>query len=117
MIAAISLTLPNARWKGPGATRFGKKTIRRRLTKPRSALSLTLFFLILRCRKPMAAKSPPGLNRTRHCTERRLFFSRHWSRKRRQDRVSGSKRSEEHTSELQSLRHRVCRLLLEKKNA
>src|SRR5438045_4648535 len=27
------------------------------------------------------------------------------------------KRSEEHTSELQSLRHIVCRLLLEKKNA
>src|SRR5262245_64065019 len=28
-----------------------------------------------------------------------------------------SARSEEHTSELQSLRHLVCRLLLEKKNA
>src|SRR5437899_3900544 len=28
---------------------------------------------------------------------------------------SGSHRSEEHTSELQSLRHLVCRLLLEKK--
>src|SRR5437899_6512553 len=28
----------------------------------------------------------------------------------------GPKRSEEHTSELQSLRHLVCRLLLEKKN-
>src|SRR5262245_64300500 len=28
-----------------------------------------------------------------------------------------SSRSEEHTSELQSLRHLVCRLLLEKKNA
>src|SRR5262245_62873328 len=28
---------------------------------------------------------------------------------------SGSPRSEEHTSELQSLRHLVCRLLLEKK--
>src|ERR1035441_8805787 len=28
---------------------------------------------------------------------------------------SGAKRSEEHTSELQSLRHLVCRLLLEKK--
>src|SRR5258705_10604218 len=28
---------------------------------------------------------------------------------------AGSKRSEEHTSELQSLRHLVCRLLLEKK--
>src|SRR5258705_5800298 len=30
-------------------------------------------------------------------------------------RVSRSSRSEEHTSELQSLRHLVCRLLLEKK--
>src|ERR1035438_10564907 len=29
--------------------------------------------------------------------------------------VSGLSRSEEHTSELQSLRHLVCRLLLEKK--
>src|SRR5205814_8904976 len=31
-------------------------------------------------------------------------------------RAIGSTRSEEHTSELQSLRHLVCRLLLEKKN-
>src|SRR5262245_62687869 len=31
------------------------------------------------------------------------------------DRQAGSLRSEEHTSELQSLRHLVCRLLLEKK--
>src|SRR5437899_5089506 len=30
--------------------------------------------------------------------------------------VDSSLRSEEHTSELQSLRHLVCRLLLEKKN-
>src|SRR5262245_65156687 len=30
-------------------------------------------------------------------------------------RTTGSWRSEEHTSELQSLRHIVCRLLLEKK--
>src|SRR5437899_3842370 len=30
---------------------------------------------------------------------------------------STTSRSEEHTSELQSLRHLVCRLLLEKKNA
>src|SRR5258705_6683447 len=29
--------------------------------------------------------------------------------------VAGDERSEEHTSELQSLRHLVCRLLLEKK--
>src|ERR1039458_3035216 len=34
----------------------------------------------------------------------------------RRDRISGKpRRSEEHTSELQSLRHLVCRLLLEKK--
>src|SRR5262245_63534725 len=31
------------------------------------------------------------------------------------DRTSPARRSEEHTSELQSLRHLVCRLLLEKK--
>src|SRR5436853_3924450 len=31
-------------------------------------------------------------------------------------RALGRHRSEEHTSELQSLRHLVCRLLLEKKN-
>src|ERR1039458_6892855 len=30
--------------------------------------------------------------------------------------TAGGPRSEEHTSELQSLRHLVCRLLLEKKN-
>src|SRR5262245_62363754 len=30
--------------------------------------------------------------------------------------TGGAPRSEEHTSELQSLRHLVCRLLLEKKN-
>src|SRR5262245_64680474 len=33
----------------------------------------------------------------------------------RQHRPAGLQRSEEHTSELQSLRHLVCRLLLEKK--
>src|ERR1039458_1806936 len=35
--------------------------------------------------------------------------------RRRSQSNSGSRRSEEHTSELQSLRHLVCRLLLEKK--
>src|SRR5262245_63215246 len=34
---------------------------------------------------------------------------------RRSSRTSRRRRSEEHTSELQSLRHLVCRLLLEKK--
>src|SRR5258705_1027557 len=32
------------------------------------------------------------------------------------DSITSGGRSEEHTSELQSLRHLVCRLLLEKKN-
>src|SRR5437899_9918093 len=36
-------------------------------------------------------------------------------RGRRGDRARRRRRSEEHTSELQSLRHLVCRLLLEKK--
>src|ERR1039458_5023659 len=36
---------------------------------------------------------------------------------RKMSRARISIRSEEHTSELQSLRHLVCRLLLEKKNA
>src|SRR5262245_62672658 len=44
--------------------------------------------------------------------------ARTWRRARcRPRRWCGFARSEEHTSELQSLRHLVCRLLLEKKNA
>src|SRR5258705_9301426 len=35
---------------------------------------------------------------------------------RRERKLAEKARSEEHTSELQSLRHLVCRLLLEKKN-
>ena len=45
-----------------------------RLTKQRNALSPTLFFLILPCRKRMAAKSPRGLNPIQHCIEYRLSF-------------------------------------------
>src|ERR1035438_10687134 len=46
-----------------------------------------------------------------------LFLaSTFWKDNRLQDRDWAWLRSEEHTSELQSLRHLVCRLLLEKKN-
>src|SRR5438045_4534963 len=38
-------------------------------------------------------------------------------RRRQMEAMSFSSRSEEHTSELQSLRHLVCRLLLEKKKS
>src|SRR5947199_10310222 len=41
------------------------------------------------------------------------FWRRSWRSSPAQPR--GTSRSEEHTSELQSLRHLVCRLLLEKK--
>src|SRR5262245_63093563 len=47
-----------------------------------------------------------------------ISASRRWWRTRRPTATPcrcGSPRSEEHTSELQSLRHLVCRLLLEKK--
>src|SRR5205814_8135709 len=49
-----------------------------------------------------------------------FLFSRRFTRtylatSRRQQDQQGDVRSEEHTSELQSLRHLVCRLLLEKK--
>src|ERR1035441_10754405 len=43
-----------------------------------------------------------------------VIFDHSWYGRVLQDRVE--RRSEEHTSELQSLRHLVCRLLLEKKN-
>src|SRR5438093_3050832 len=46
---------------------------------------------------------------------RRLARSRALTRARQRARV-GARRSEEHTSELQSLTNLVCRLLLEKKN-
>src|SRR5258706_5539631 len=45
---------------------------------------------------------------------RTLRASRQW-RRRRRERIAAWPRSEEHTSELQSLTNLVCRLLLEKK--
>src|SRR5258705_9701679 len=53
-----------------------------------------------------------------HCSARKRANERDKvlvPRRRRQRRGTGGVRSEEHTSELQSLRHLVCRLLLEKK--
>src|SRR5947199_4871560 len=59
-------------------------------------------------------ETPPGFlaatesrSSSRACWERRCWKS--------QPPCSATSRSEEHTSELQSLRHLVCRLLLEKK--
>src|SRR5258705_6117619 len=87
-------------------------------------LDLLLFFFLMIRRPPRSTLFP-------YTT---LFRSRHGRRRRSGDRAachgvaleqvsqSGARRieklvrrSEEHTSELQSLRHLVCRLLLEKK--
>src|SRR5258705_13980307 len=87
-------------------------------------LSLLFFFLMIRrpprstlfpyttlFRSPLAAKRQPRRARVHRIRGwRRSFFPRG-----RLARWSGDHRSEEHTSELQSLRHLVCRLLLEKK--
>src|SRR5207253_3377458 len=56
-----------------------------------------------------AAARPPLLNPSRLITA--------WSRASRKMRGRGLPRSEEHTSELQSRGHLVCRLLLEKKKS
>src|SRR5437870_8325042 len=56
------------------------------------------------CRAPRYGAPPP---------RGRIVFARYRGRSRRR---AGGDRSEEHTSELQSRGHLVCRLLLEKKN-
>src|SRR2546422_7075537 len=57
-------------------------------------------------------RAPAGASRRAGGRER---LRRHGSRVRRRSRAGGGGRSEEHTSELQSRLHLVCRLLLEKK--
>src|SRR2546425_7227520 len=71
-------------------------------------------------------RSALGLSEVLTCCQRRMNRSLHWgdrrrgsawshrTRKRKWDRQR-YQRSEEHTSELQSLAYLVCRLLLEKK--
>src|SRR5438045_8399660 len=70
---------------------------------PRSTLFpyTTLFRSVL----PMPASPPTQANEPRPASAAASAARR----------VASSDRSEEHTSELQSLRHLVCRLLLEKK--
>src|SRR5437016_8319701 len=78
-----------------------------------------LFFLMIR-RPPRSTLFPTRRSSDLGDTEeRRLVRSRFRSRcgqAREEDPRLDRKRSEEHTSELQSLTNLVCRLLLEKKN-
>src|SRR5262245_63640763 len=59
-------------------------------------------------------RSGSGVRRLEACVAAPDRFPPH-ARLRRPPHLVGRRRSEEHTSELQSLRHLVCRLLLEKK--
>src|SRR5438045_5598065 len=75
-----------------------------------------------RAARPVARGDLPlgESGRNRSDVRRGVQRPRHWIRARGPTRqgtqgVRESPRSEEHTSELQSLRHLVCRLLLEKK--
>src|SRR5205814_10333632 len=79
---------------------------------PRSTLFpyTTLFRSSRKMSKPVNPRST-FFDRSARST-RRMEYSR-WRRS--TSRSSSRTRSEEHTSELQSLRHLVCRLLLEKK--
>src|SRR5947199_8035209 len=69
---------------------------------------------------PISRVRQPGrpVDRDLRLGRRRQLHRREPAEKGVGERLSGvgSERSEEHTSELQSLRHLVCRLLLEKKN-
>src|SRR2546422_11743988 len=89
-------------------------------------LLLHLFFFFLMIRRPprstlfpyttlfRSSPTPPTSSRTTRCFRRTASTSRIWEG--RSTRPSSrTSRSEEHTSELQSRLHLVCRLLLEKK--
>src|ERR1035438_10839415 len=73
------------------------------------SLLLILFFFFLMIRRPPRSTLFPytTLFRSACCVARACWSDRACA--------AGKPRSEEHTSELQSLRHLVCRLLLEKK--
>src|SRR5205823_7949062 len=73
---------------------------------------LHLLVLSQRVRK-VAPPHPNGRQDARHSNGSRLLPAIHRSPAGRT--MDGRKRSEEHTSELQSLAYLVCRLLLEKK--
>src|SRR5471030_3453107 len=81
------------------------------MAKLRYCHSLLVFFFFLMIRRPPRSTLFPytTLFRSHQLTARPLFVSKtmRW--------LPLRLRSEEHTSELQSLRHLVCRLLLEKK--
>src|SRR3989442_3154276 len=86
-------------------------------TNSQYQLSSVVFFFFLMIRRPPRSTLFPYTTLSR--SEARLRDRRHRRQRLRPrargDRERGRSRSEEHTSELQSRPHLVCRLLLEKK--
>src|SRR5437899_7103935 len=83
-----------------------------------SLLIIFLFFFLMIRRPPRSTLFPyttlfRSLHGVREPDSSEAFTHRQADQ---EPDVDGCRRSEEHTSELQSLRHLVCRLLLEKKN-
>src|SRR5436853_7857051 len=76
---------------------------------------LLFFFFFLMIRRPPRSTLFPYTTLFRSLLRRRIHFRDRGHLDPRRWRRRGQRRSEEHTSELQSLRHLVCRLLLEKK--
>src|SRR2546425_12661378 len=81
---------------------------------------LFVFFFFLMIRRPPRSTLFPYTTLFRSCRPDRQRVARRsrgmgWRKGRACDSRSANPRSEEHTSELQSLAYLVCRLLLEKK--
>src|SRR2546425_2909204 len=93
----------------PRSTLFPYTTLFR--SAPRTAQARIGASLAARGRWDVSAHDPSGSEPPRADLHRHLGGGRVPERRRRQDMA----RSEEHTSELQSLAYLVCRLLLEKK--
>src|SRR5258705_13848598 len=83
------------------------------LFSPFSAITRYLYFFFLMIRRPPRSTLFPYTTLFRSRPHHHARPAGH--RVRRKIRSLQGNRSEEHTSELQSLRHLVCRLLLEKK--
>src|SRR5205814_8090644 len=99
----VSMTPPP-----PSPTLFPYTTLFRSPARP-------LLWSLTRWERRRQRHLPPSLRRGTRSPrlQGRADTSQQW-RRRSSSRSTTDRRSEEHTSELQSLRHLVCRLLLEK---
>src|ERR1039458_119894 len=106
--------LGGAHWCSAGACGGGGAVGARLFRVPRSGLVFSFLFFFLMIRRPPRSTLFPYTTLFRSMPSRtpdkiqRFAFPPRWF-------PCCNNRSEEHTSELQSLRHLVCRLLLEKK--